>query len=219
MARLLLCAMLIVLGGCDRADDGQVTRPDGTVVDGALPTPAGARGSVTGMPTTPPPPPPAVADAAPEPIPAEPAPAVLPGTDPNAIPVDPATGLAVGAAPAPGDVAPRPDAALPLADAAAAGDVVRGYMASVSANALAAAQQAWSTTPTDGLVLELARSPAFGVDVQAPVRAGDGVANVPVRVRAADAQGQPRAASVVYTVRRVDGQWRIASASVREDAP
>ena len=150
----------------------------------------------------------------------------LPTEDPNAIPVDPATGLAVGA-PAPAVQVPAGTPADPSAqpgETAAAGAVVREYAAALASGAFAAAQQLWSATPTDSALLRLARGPAFAVDVLAPARSADpaaaGVVTVPVRVRGTAEDGSPRSISALYTVRRnAEGQWRIASATVREESP
>lgn len=211
---LLACGMLAACG--DRADS-EADAEGGRRMTGALPTPAGAAGgSVTGMPTQAPPPGPADAVASAPPV-STPAPATdaLPAPDPGAIPIDPATGMAAAA--------DSPAAALTPQDLTAAGGVVRDYMAALGSGALAGAQQLWSTTPNDGIVLELARGQAFAVDVMAAVPTPDpsavGVAMVPVRVRGTGDAGE-RAISATYTVRRTgEGAWRIASATVREDAP
>lgn len=211
-----------MLAGCDASEEEEAAASGGGTVSGALPTPAGTGGgSVTGMPTTAPPPREAeVVEAPPAPATGE-LPAGVPPTDPNAIPVDPATGLAVGAVPPAGTGDAQP--AQP-GDASAAGAVVREYMAALGGGSFAAAQQLWSATPTDSLILELARGDAFAVDVLAAMRSADpaaaGVVTVPVRVRGSADDGSVRAVSATYTVRRTpEGQWRIASAVVREDAP
>ena len=225
--RLGAIALAIVLaGGCgDRTDDGGMGATGERVAGGPLPTPAGTSGgSVTGMPTSPPPGGEVVAADLPPPDPAA-MPDGLPPGDPNAIPVDPATGLAAGAVPADGTTAPTPanQPVLP-GDATAAGTVVRDYAAALSSGAFAAAQQLWSATPTDSALLQLARGQAFAIDVLAPTRSADpaaaGVVTVPVRARGTADDGSERVVSAVYTVRRTpDGAWRIASASVREEAP
>lgn len=225
--RLGAIALAVVLaGGCgDRADDGRGDASGGRVASGPLPTPAGTSGgSVTGMPTSPPPGADVVAAEVAEPLP-PPSPDALPPADPNAIPIDPATGLAAGAVPPDGTAAPAasPQPVLP-GDATAAGAVVRDYAAALSAGAFAGAQQLWSATPTDSALLQLARGQAFAIDVMAPTRSADpaaaGVVTVPVRARGMAEDGSERRLTAVYTVRRTpEGAWRIASASVREEAP
>lgn len=215
-----LAVALALLPGCDRDRKRASAGASDDVVEGALPTPAGTSGgSVTGMPTSPP---------AIEPGPAEePMPAPVAGelpegalpADPNAVPVDPATGLAVGAQP------PPPPADGASVDAGAAGAVVREYMTALGSGAFASAQQLWSATPNDSAVMQLARGATFAVDVAAPARPADsaaaaGVVTVPVQVRGTADDGTERSLVATYTVRRTpEGAWRIASASVREDAP
>lgn len=209
-----------MLAGCGRGDgDDANAGSAGGGVQGALPTPAGTSGgSVTGMPTQPP----AsddtavVAEAEPAPVAEPPVDGAAP-VDPNAVPIDPATGLAAGA-----PVPPPADA--PPADVTGAATVVREYMAALGSGAFAGAQQLWSATPNDSAVLQLARGATFAVDVLPPARPADpaagSVANVPVRVRGTADDGSARGLLAIYTVRRgADGGWRIASASVREDAP
>jgi hypothetical protein len=189
-----------------------------------LPTPAGTSGgSVTGMPTSPPPAAEVAATDTPPPATGE-VPDGTAAADPNAIPVDPATGLAAGATPVEGGTPSAPVQPVLPGDATAAGAVVRDYAAALSSGAFAAAQQLWSATPTDSVMLQLARSPAFAVDVLAPTRSTDpaaaGVVSVPVRARGTAEDGRERIVSAVYTVRRTaEGAWRIASATVREEAP
>lgn len=218
-AAVALAALaMALLAGCSGGDgDGDSPSVDGRTPVGALPTPAGASGSVTGMPTSPPRVDEPVVEAPPEPVPA-PVAEGEPPSDPNAIPIDPATGLAAGAAP---PAEPTPPV---QPDVAGAGAVVREYVAALGAGSFAGAQQLWSATPNDAAVLQLARGPAFAADVLAPLRPADpaatGVAGVPVRVRGTAEDGSERSLSVVYTVRRAeDGQWRIASANVREATP
>lgn len=211
----------VLLAGCGGGSPEEAASADGRTPVDALPTPAGtAGGSVTGMPAAaprseeettvadlPPPAEPAAVDNAPPPA------------DPNAIPVDPATGLAAGAAP------PAPAAPTAPSDVGGAADVVREYTAALAAGSFASAQQLWSTTPNDARVLQLARGPAFAVDVLPPLRPADPAAagvvvGVPVRVRGTGEDGSERSLSVVYTVRRAaDGQWRITAASLREATP
>ena len=210
----LACAVALMLCACD-GDAPEPTDARGRPLSqNALPTPIGAPGgSVTGMPTSPPPPPAppandaAVAAATPETAAVAPDPSV----DPNAVPIDPATGLAAQ----PGSPPP--------ADLSGAGAVVRDYMAALSSGAFAGAQQLWSTTPNDGVVMQLARGPSFGVEVMpatgAPDAASTGIATVPVRIRGASDAGES-SVLVTYTVRRTpEGAWRIASAAVREASP
>lgn len=218
---VVLTVALAVLSGCDRDRKGTSAGGSDRVVDGALPTPAGTSGgSVTGMPTSPPAMEPGpVEEPMPAPVAGEPPEGAVPA-DPNAVPVDPATGLAVGAQP------PAPPAVGGSVDAGAAAAVVREYMAALGSGAFASAQQLWSATPNDSAVLQLARGAAFAVDIAAPARPADsaaaaaGVVTVPVQVRGTADDGTERSLVATYTVRRTpEGAWRIASASVREDAP
>jgi hypothetical protein len=223
-AGVIALAVVLATACGDRAQDEADDGSGGRVAGGPLPAPAGtAGGSVTGMPTSPPP---AREVAAAEPVPADAGETlpVDPAADPNAIPIDPATGLAAGSAAVDGGMATSPNPPLLPGDATAAGAVVREYVAALSAGTFAAAQQLWSATPTDSAVLQLARGPAFAVDVLAPIRSADpaaaGVVTVPVRARGTAEDGSERGISAIYTVRRTaEGQWRIASASIREEAP
>lgn len=214
-----LAIVLTLLAACGREPEQRASGGSNSVVDGALPTPAGASGgSVTGMPTSPPrveaeP----ATKPAPEPVEGELAEGAEPA-DPNAIPIDPATGLAVGAQ-------PTPPTDAPAVDTGAAGAVVREYMAALGSGSFAGAQQLWSTTPNDSPVLQLARGPTFAADML-PLNRADaaalaaGMASVPVQVRGTAEDGSERSLVVLYTVRRTaDGAWRIASANVREGAP
>lgn len=214
--RVALVLVVALAAGCGKPDGGSEEVSSDGVAVGALPTPAGTGGgSVTGMPAGGPP-----RAAEPVPVPTEPVEAPLaegpPPADPNAIPIDPATGLAMATPPPVAEPAPQ-------ADTAAAGTLVREYAAALGAGAFAASQQHWSATPTDSAVLQLARGGAFAADVLAPLRPADAnadVVGVPVRVRGTDETGTERSLAVLYTVRRgPEGDWRIASANVREVAP
>lgn len=212
----LLMVALLAACGRDESRDAQAVDNDGDGVIDALPTPAGTPGgSVTGMPTAPPR---SSADAvvvqeAPQPVP-EVDGTLPPGADPNAVPIDPATGLAAGGTPG-----QLPDGGTAV-DASPAANLMRDYAAALGAGAFAAAQQMWSTTPTDSALLQLARGQAFGVDVLPAAVSPAGVVTVPLRARGVGEDGTERTVTATYTLRRTaEGQWRIASATVSEAAP
>jgi len=230
---LLLCA-------CDGDDTRRSGQPDADAAAEPLPRPAGATGSVTGMPDEPGPGPvetvPAVDALAGEvllgpdglPLPPEaieaPDPALV--LDPAA---DPAAGLpAAGLASAQSAVpeGPGPGEAVAL---------VRAYYGAINAADYARAHALWaagaSGQSADQFALGFADTASVVVDVDSPGRvegaAGSRYIEVPVAVEARQRDGGVRRFVGAYTLRRsvADGageaqrQWRIASADIREVRP
>ena len=221
-AFLLACA--VALSACG----GDKSRAPGASGDDteALPAPAGARGSVTGMPDEPGPgvvgPPKPEETVA---LDAEGNP-VLPAEDPLAAteaPPDPNT--------SPTDIATSE----PTVDDAVA--VVRDYYAAINRRDFAQAYALWSDggrssnqTP-EQFAAGFADTTGVSVEIMAPGRvdaaAGSRYVEVPVALTATHADGRQQRFVGAYTLRRavVDGAtadqraWRIGTADIREVAP
>lgn len=221
-AFLLACVVALSACGGDRS------RAPGTSGDDteALPAPAGARGSVTGMPDEPGPgvvgPPKPEETVA---LDAEGNP-VLPAEDPLAattVPVDPNA--------PPTDIATNE----PTVDDAVA--VIRDYYAAINRRDFAQAYALWSDggrssnqTP-EQFAAGFADTTGVSVEIMAPGRvdaaAGSRYVEVPVALTATHADGRQQRFVGAYTLRRavVDGAtadqraWRIGTADIREVAP
>lgn len=212
---LLLCAALLSACGDDPAAPATAGGPGDTAGE-PLPTPAGAKGGVTGMPDEP----------GPGPVgPPLPPPADMP-LDADGNPVLPDAAVADTGVPADGAVAePTPD------DAVA---VVREYYAAINRGEFAQAQALWADegrasgqTPQQ-FANGFAETTGVSVELMAPGRvgaaAGSRFVEVPVALTASRRDGSQRRYVGAYTLRRamVDdatpGQraWRIASADIRE---
>ncbi|WP_309262298.1 hypothetical protein [Lysobacter arvi] len=227
MAKLrsvLLLACALVVSAC--GDDGK--RAPGSSADDteALPAPAGARGSVTGMPDEPGPGqigPPKPEDAVALDADGNP---VLPADDPLAGPNAPLDPNAPPIDAAPGE---------PTAEDAVA--VIRDYYAAINRRDFAQAYALWSDggrasnqTP-EQFAAGFADTTGVSVEIMPPGRidaaAGSRYVEVPVALTATHADGRQQRFVGAYTLRRavVDGAtadqraWRIATADLREVAP
>lgn len=215
---LLLAAVLLsACGGDDQASP--TTREPGEASGEPLPTPAGAKGGVTGMPDEPGPGP----VGPPEPLPAEVA------LDADGNPVLPDGTVADTAAPVDGAAAePTPDDAV---------GVIRDYYAAINRGEFAQAQALWADdgrasgqTPQQ-FAAGFAETTGVSVELMPPGRiggaAGSRFIEVPVALTASRRDGTQRRFVGAYTLRRavVDGAtpeqraWRIASADLREVRP
>lgn len=213
-ALLLGC---LFLPGCDGKDAAANGNGDAPAVE-ALPAPAGASGSVTGMPDEPGP---GNVGIAGEP-PALSTTIALP-TDVE-LPIDEANPETTGVDPEP--AGPTPEDAVAL---------VREYYAAIEARAYDRAYALWA----DGALRQTPAQFATGfaltthvaATIDAPGRleaaAGSRFIEVPVAIEAAQQDGRVRRYVGAYTLRHsvVDGAtpeqrgWRIASADIREVVP
>ncbi|BDU17638.1 hypothetical protein [Lysobacter auxotrophicus] len=223
---LLACAVALSACGGDKSRAPGSTSEDGTE---ALPAPAGARGSVTGMPDEPGPGqvgPPKPEDAVA--LDAEGNP-VLPTDDPLAgttAPVDPNAPPVL-----PTDIATNEPS---VEDAVA---VIRDYYAAINRRDFAQAYALWSDggrssnqTP-EQFAAGFADTTGVSVEIMAPGRvdaaAGSRYVEVPVALTATHADGRQQRFVGAYTLRRavVDGAsaeqraWRIGTADLREVSP
>ncbi len=224
-----LLSLCIVMSACG----GDGSRAPGATADDteALPAPAGAPGSVTGMPDAPGPGPigpPKPEDAVP--LDAEGNP-VLPTGETVMDPAAPLDPDAPGDPNAPADTAatePTPQ------DAVA---VIREYYAAINRRDFAQAYALWSDggrssnqTP-EQFAAGFADTTGVSVEIMAPGRvdaaAGSRYIEVPVALTATHADGRQQRFVGAYTLRRamVDGAtaeqraWRIGTADLREVAP
>ncbi|GAB3747572.1 hypothetical protein [Lysobacter olei] len=221
-AALLVALMLLAACGKDDKNPGQ--GPNGEV-DGALPVPAGASGSVTGMPDRP----------GPGPIGAQgvelPPPEVA--LDENGNPVLP-EGVALDGVPVEGVPADGTEATADEPSAADAVTVLRDYFAAINSGNFGRAYALWadggraSGQSPQGFADGFADTTGISVELQAPGRvdaaAGSRFVEVPVTLRATLRDGSERRLTGAFTLRRavVDGAtaeqraWRIATADLRE---
>lgn len=230
-------ALFLLLGACD-GDDDRAQRGDtgsGDAASEALPRPAGAAGSVTGMPDEPGPGP-AVAQVPEDVLPDD----IVLGPDGLPLPPENSDGLdpavAIDPEMGPGTLPPdAPPAAPDGPGPAEAVAVVRAYYGAINAADYSRAHALWATgasgqTP-DQFAAGFAGTASVAADVGAPGRiegaAGSRYIEVPVAVEARQRDGGVRRFVGAYTLRRsvVDGadetqrQWHIASADIREVRP
>ena len=227
-ASLFLTVLLLV--ACGKDGGTSATRGPNGEVDGTLPVPAGASGSVTGMPDRPGPGP--VGAQGVELPPAE----VALDADGNPLPPD---GLPVEGVPADGAVADIAQegagADEPTANDAVA--VLREYFAAINSGNFARAYALWSDggrasgQSPQGFADGFADTTGISVELLPPGRvdaaAGSRFVEVPVNLRASLRDGGERRLTGDFTLRRavVDGAtpeqraWRIASSDLREVAP
>lgn len=225
-----LALAVLLLAACGKDGATSAARgPDGEV-DGTLPVPAGASGSVTGMPDRPGPGP--VGAQGVEPPPAE----VALDADGNPLPPD---GMPVEGVPVDGPVAEvaqeGTDPAEPTANDAVA--VMRDYFAAINSGNFARAYALWadggraSGQSPQAFADGFADTTGISVELLPPGRvdaaAGSRFVEVPVNLRASLRDGGERRLTGDFTLRRavVDGAtpeqraWRIASSDLREVAP
>jgi len=240
---LLLSCLPLLLCACGPDGDRVARDEAGSPAAEGLPHPAGASGSVTGMPDEPGPGQPiADADDATDPLVGVDGLPLPPGAiGPDGLPLPPEmTGEPIAAdgvpnVPAGGDAAPPAAAAEPGGDAAIA--VIRTYYDAINASDFDRAHGLWSDggnasgqtaeqfargfTDTAGVVAQI------GAPGRIEGAAGSRFIEVPVAVEARTRDGGVRRFVGAYTLRRsvVDGaspeqrQWRIASADIREVRP
>ena len=217
---LIAAAFATLLAACGGdKDGGAARRADGSKLD-ALPTPEGARGSVTGMPD--------------EPGPGRPADnaSIAADSDMDFGDEDVIGGLDEAGAPEPGDEAPNMDGEPTAEDAV---EAVQRYYAAIESRDFASAYAHWSDagrssgqTP-EQFAAGFADVTGIIATADAPVRvegaaAGSRYIEVPVAVETTSQDGRVRRFVGAYTLRRsvVDGAtpeqraWRIASADLRE---
>jgi hypothetical protein len=230
--KFLLCLTLL-LGACGN-DDKRAERgaANGDASD-ALPRPAGASGSITGMPDHPGPGQ-AVADTAMDPELGEDG---LPLLGEDGVPLPPE---ALDETTLPGDAAlAAPEIAMPV-DEPGAGDavaVVRDYYGAINGGDFDRAHAMWSDggrasgQTADQFARGFSDTESISVQVQSPGRiegaAGSRYIEVPVAVEGRQRDGSVRRFVGAYTLRRavVDGaseaqrQWHIAAADIREVRP
>jgi hypothetical protein len=223
MLRLLACALSIALtlaacGGGDKS--GTAKRADGSALD-ALPTPEGARGSITGMPDAPGPGQPA--DGA-----TVVSPDAYAGVDDMA--VDDAGGL--GEDTGTGDEDANPSGEPTSQDAV---DAVEQYYAAIQARDFGSAYALWgdggraSGQTPEQFAAGFADTAQIVATLDSPARVegaalGSRYIEVPVAVETTSNDGRVRRYVGAYTLRRavVDGAtdeqraWHIASADLRE---
>jgi hypothetical protein len=223
-----LALTVLLLAACGKDSATSSTQGPNGEVEGTLPVPAGASGSVTGMPNRPGPGP--VGAQGVELPPAE----VALDADGNPLPADgvPVDGAPVEDAPLEGgeDVAGEPTAN----DAVA---VLRDYFAAINSGNFGRAYALWadggraSGQSPQGFADGFADTTGISVELQAPGRvdaaAGSRYVEVPVTLRASLRDGGERRLTGAFTLRRavVDGAtaeqraWRIATADLRDVAP
>jgi len=237
----LLCLSLLL---CACGPDGdRVARDEtGNPTSEGLPHPAGATGSITGMPDEPGPGQPiADIDGATDPlVGVDGLPLPPEAIGPDGLPLPPGmTGETatdgVTDVPAAGDAAPPVAVAEPGGDAAIA--VVRTYYEAINASDFDRAHALWSDggnasgQTAEQFARGFADTAGVVAQIEAPGRiegaAGSRFIEVPVAVEARTRDGGVRRFVGAYTLRRsvVDGaspeqrQWRIASADIREVRP
>lgn len=218
--RLLLPALLLsclLLSACNGKDDAANGNGDDATVE-ALPAPAGASGSVTGMPDEPGPGNVGIAGEPPVPSTTIAMPAEV------EVPIDDANPETTGIDPA--LAAPTPEEAVAL---------VREYYAAIESRAYDRAYGLWADgalrqTP-EQFAAGFAQTTHVDATVDTPGRleaaAGSRFIEVPVAIEAAQQDGSVRRYVGAYTLRHavVDGAtpeqraWRIASADIREVVP
>lgn len=217
---LIAAAFATLLAACGGdKDGGAARRADGSKLD-ALPTPEGARGSVTGMPD--------------EPGPGRPADnaSIAADSDMDFGDEDVIGGLDEADVPEPGDEAPNMDGEPTAEDAV---EAVQRYYAAIESRDFASAYAHWSDagrssgqTP-EQFAAGFADVTGIIATADAPVRvegaaAGSRYIEVPVAVETTSQDGRVRRFVGAYTLRRsvVDGAtpeqraWHIASADLRE---
>lgn len=224
-AAVVLTVLLLAACGKDGATSS-TQGPNGEA-DGTLPVPAGASGSVTGMPNRPGPGPVGAQGA--DLPPAE----VALDADGNPLPVD---GVPVDGAEAEG----MPEGAGEVADEPTANDavgVLRDYFAAINSGNFGRAYALWadggraSGQSPQGFADGFADTTGLSVELMPPgpmeAAAGSRYVEVPVNLRASLRDGGERRLTGTFTLRRavVDGAtaeqraWRIASADLRDVAP
>lgn len=223
-----LALTVLLLAACGKDEATSSTQGANGGVDGALPVPEGASGSVTGMPNRPGPGP--VGAQGVEPPPAE----VALDAEGNPLPVDgaPVEGMPVEGAPpdGTGEVAGEPTAN----DAVT---VLRDYFAAINRGNFARAYSLWadggraSGQSPQGFADGFADTIGLSVELHAPgqvdAAAGSRYVEVPVTLRATLRDGGERRLTGTFTLRRavVDGAtaeqraWRIATADLRDVGP
>ena len=244
LPRLLLSCLPLLLCACDQGGDRVARDETGSPTSESLPHPAGAAGSVTGMPDEPGPGQPIAdageADGVTDPligIDGLPLPPEAIGPDGLPLPPEmtgePVAGAGVPVEPATGDIASA--VAEPGGDAAVA--VVRTYYEAINASDFDRAHALWSDggnasgQTAEQFARGFADTAGVVAEIEAPGRiegaAGSRFIEVPVAVEARTRDGGVRRFVGAYTLRRsvVDGaspaqrQWRIASADIREVRP
>ena len=216
---------LTLLAACGKDSATSSTQGPNGEVEGTLPVPAGASGSVTGMPNRP----------GPGPVGAQgvelPPPEVALDADGNPLPPE---GVAVDGMPIEGAPTEGAEAAADEPSAADAVAVLRDYFAAINSGNFARAYALWadggraSGQSPQGFADGFADTTGLSVELQAPSRvdaaAGSRYVEVPVTLRASLRDGGERQLTGTFTLRRavVDGAtaeqraWRIATADLRE---
>ncbi len=222
-------ALALSIAACKRNKTEQTQTPE---AQAGLPAPAGASGSITGMPDKPGPG--QVASVGGEPPPVE----IADGTDAGAEvdPANPETGLLPGSAVTDGENAAG-DATAPEPTPEDAIAVVRDYYDSINSRSFARAYSLWSDdgrssgqTP-EQFAAGFAETAKVDIEIQSPGRvdaaAGSRYIEVPVAISATRNDGSVHKYVGAYVLRRavVDGAsaeqraWRIGSADIREVKP
>ena len=239
---LLLSCLSLLLCACGPDGDRVARDETGNPTSESLPHPAGATGSVTGMPDEPGPGQPiADIDGAADPLVGiDGLPLPPQATGPDGLPLPPEMAGEISSdgipdVPAAGDGAPPAAAAEPGGDAAIA--VVRSYYEAINASDFDRAHALWSDggnasgQTAEQFARGFADTAGVVAHIEAPGRiegaAGSRFIEVPVAVEARTRDGGVRRFVGAYTLRRsvVDGaspeqrQWRIASADIREVRP
>lgn len=236
---LLLSCLPLLLCACGQDGDRVARDEAGSPTSESLPHPAGASGSVTGMPDEPGPGQPIDADGVTDPLVGVDGLPLPPETiGPDGLPLPPAPGEPTAGERVPveaaaGDIATA--VAEPGSDAAIA--TVRAYYEAINASDFDRAHALWSDRGNaSGQTAEqfargFADTAGVVAQIEAPGRiegaAGSRFIEVPVAVEARTRDGGVRRFVGAYTLRRsvVDGaspeqrQWRIASADIREVRP
>jgi hypothetical protein len=219
------CLLALALVACDRQAPATADSNGGVSDDVALPKPAAAGGSVTGMPAHPGPGLIGPQIASPEAAEATPA----SEADPDAIDVDDEAALT--------DASPSDGAAPADSDAAGAAAVIHAYYQAIEALDYARAWSLWSDGGrSSGQTAQqfadgFANTAHVSVDTGAPGAiggaAGSRYVQVPVTIQATARDGSVQRYAGSYTLRRavVDGAtpeqraWHIASATLRPVQP
>lgn len=237
LARLGLAALLaLALIACgDQPKNGVApVADDGTPGGQPLPTPAGSKGSITGMPSKPGPGhvgPPSPEDAVAVELDENGNPILPPQLGPDGLPLD-RTAIDPASLPADAPLDPASLPAEPGPDEAAA--VVRDYYAAINGGDFARAHALWAEggrasgqSPTQ-FAGGFADTTGISVEVMPPGRidagAGQRHIEVPVAFTVTQRDGSQHRYVGAYTLRRtvVDGAtaeqraWRIASADLRQ---
>lgn len=226
----ILASLVLALpaASCKRDKAEQTPAPE---EQAGLPAPAGASGSITGMPDKPGPG--QVASVGGEPPPIE----IAEGTGAEVDPANPETGLLPGNAGTEGENATGDATATPEPTPEDAVAVVREYYDSINSRSFARAYSLWSDngrssgqTP-EQFAAGFAETAQVEVEIQAPGRvdaaAGSRYIEVPVAISATRNDGSVHKYVGAYVLRRavVDGAsdeqraWRIGSADIREVKP